>query len=78
MDDWQKQAHIEGVIAEKETLGAILKQCQEANGKLKAEIDEAHALLKEGMEISKPKVKQLEMAVWRQGVQNYFDKHRGK
>ena len=40
MDSWQKEAYLQGVISDKETLGAILKQCQEDNGKQRKRIAE--------------------------------------
>lgn len=47
MTDWRKGAHIEGVIAEHKTMGAVLEQCQEDNGRLKERIAELEAELAE-------------------------------
>jgi hypothetical protein len=44
-NEWRKGAHIEGVIDKHNTLGAILEQCQESNGKLKAENEQLREAL---------------------------------
>ena len=43
---------------------------------LRAETDALKDMLREGVDISKPRVRQLDMAVWRQDVRNLL--HRSK